>query len=72
MARDFQDDFLRPALQGLSKKDAIRVGIALDAAICFGVLEAAAGNPSLQDRAAVEAKYLDNVSRLRGRPRGNG
>lgn len=65
MARNFQTDFLIPAIEGLSKKHALRVSAALAAAICFGMLEAADGNASLQDRASVEAKYADNVRRLK-------
>lgn len=64
--RNFQLDFLAPALSGLSKQQAIRVGMALDAAICFGVLEHAQGNASLGDLAVVEAKYWNVVGRLAG------
>lgn len=63
-ARSFQVDFLKPALLGLKSHQAQRVAIALDAAIAFGALEHAQGNDSLQDLAAVEAKYWDNVGRL--------
>ena len=65
-ARDFQKDFCGPAIAGLKRKEAQRVGIALDAAIAFGVLEYLDGNSSLQDRQAIEAKYWDNVLRLKG------
>lgn len=64
--RNFQADFLMPALLGLPKQHIQRVAIALDAAIAFGALEQAQGNGSLQDLAAVEAKYWDNVRRLAG------
>ena len=65
MARDFRYDFLIPALRDLSPEQGRQVAIALDAAICFGVLEAMDGSESLQNRALVEAKYADNVARLK-------
>jgi hypothetical protein len=64
MKRDFRVDFCLPAIHGLSRAQSQRVSIALDAAICFGVLEAKDGNESMGDRAAVEAKYADCVRRL--------
>ncbi len=64
--RNFQTDFLAPALKGLSKREAIKMSIALDAAIAFGALEHASGNESLQDLTLVTTKYWDNVARLKG------
>jgi hypothetical protein len=64
--RNFQEDFCRPAMAGLTKKQANRVGIALDCAIAFGILEYITGNESLQDRAQLEAAYWDKVMRLKG------
>ena len=40
-------DFCKLATNGLNKKAAIKVGIALDAAILFGILEYTSGNESL-------------------------
>jgi hypothetical protein len=66
VSRDFQNDFLRPAIDGLSVDDQHRIAVALDTAICFGVLEYAGGNSSLQDLKAVAKKYNENVDRLSG------
>jgi hypothetical protein len=64
--RDFQKDFCAPAIAGLSRKQALRVGIALDCAIAFGALEAQQGNESLKDSPQLEAAYWDKVMRLKG------
>lgn len=63
--RDFQRDFCAPAIAGLSKKDAIRVAIALDAAIAFGALEAQDGNESLKMGPELIATYWQKVMRLK-------
>lgn len=65
MERDFQKDFLMPALRGLSHKQQKRVAIALDTAIVFGALEHADGNESLQDQVQVQAKYWQCVEKLK-------
>ena len=64
--RNFQLDFCIPAFTGLTKTQANRVGLALDCAVAFGVLEYLDGNGSLQDRAQLEAAYWDKVLRLKG------
>jgi hypothetical protein len=64
--RDFQADFCLPAIKGLNRKEAARVGLALDCAIAFGVLEYAEGNTSLQDLRAVRELYAEKVARLNG------
>lgn len=63
--RDFQTDFCLPAISGLSRRDAQRVGKALDAAIAFGALEHANDNESLQDIRAVEARYWTLIMELK-------
>lgn len=63
---DFRE-FTALAVQGLNPSQARRVGKALDVAICFGVLEHANGNPSLQDVAQVEAQADLKMNELRGR-----
>lgn len=63
--RNFQVDFVFPAIKGLEPEQAQRVAKALDAAICFGVLEHANGNDSLRDLQMVEAKYNSNVAELK-------
>ena len=63
--RDFGEDFCRPAMLGLNKKEARRVGMALDCAILYGILERLAGNPSLQGEADALGKvYADKVDAL--------
>lgn len=64
--RNFQTDFCAPAIAGLSKRDATRVAIALDAAIAFGALEAHGGNESLRAGPELEAAYWQKVLRLKG------
>lgn len=64
MSREFKTDFLEPALVGLNKQESMRVAIALDAAICFGALEHAEGNESMQDLEVIRRKYQENVERL--------
>lgn len=66
LSRDFQKDFCAPAIAGLSRKEANRVGLALDCAIAFGILEYLDGNESLRDRTVIEAAYWDKVMRLKG------
>lgn len=61
-------DFCMPAIQGLNKKAAIKVGIALDCAILFGVLEYASGNESLRlpiDQ--IQKMYEEKLEKLRDR-----
>lgn len=64
-SRDFTKDFCTPAITGLRRRDALRVGKALDAAIAFGALEHANDNESLQDIRAVEARYWSLVMELK-------
>jgi hypothetical protein len=65
-ARNFHADFLMPAIKDLNNPMlAQRMAVALDCAIAFGALERAAGNPSLQDIATLEAEYDKKVSRLK-------
>ena len=64
-SRDFQIDFCLPAIKGLKRTDALRVGKSLDAAIAFGALEHANDNESLQDIRAVEARYWSLVMELK-------
>lgn len=63
--RDFQEDFLKRALTGLTSTQQVRVAVALDAAICFGVLESHGDNESLKDIKSVEGKYWASVERLK-------
>lgn len=63
--RNFQKDFVMPAIAGLSHKEANRIGLALDCAIAFGALEHASGNESLQNQQQLEAAYWDKVMRLK-------
>lgn len=58
-------DFLTPAIRGLSESQQRRIAVAMDCAIAFGAMQHADGNESLQDRAAVQAKYNDNLKKLR-------
>jgi|HubBroStandDraft_6_1064221.scaffolds.fasta_scaffold161259_2 hypothetical protein len=62
--RDFQRDFCEPAMVGLVPEEMLRVALALDAAIMFGVLEYVDGNPSFQDLEAVRKLYEAKVARL--------
>jgi hypothetical protein len=63
MSRDFATDFCIHAIKDLSPQQAARVGLALDCAILFGVLEARAGNESLQGP-ALDRLYLEKIARL--------
>jgi hypothetical protein len=59
-------DFASLAMRGLNKKEAVRVGIALDCAIIFGVLEYLDSNESLYvSRVALQALYNEKLERLR-------
>lgn len=60
----FQDVCV-PIMAGKDLADARRIGIALDAAIAFGAIEYANRNPSIQDLAAVKARYNELVEKLR-------
>lgn len=63
--RDFQKDFLTPALNGLDDGYRTQVSIALDCAIAFGALEAQTGNESLKLSDALENEYWNKVARLK-------
>ena len=63
---DFQQDFCAPAMHDLTQGQRERIGIALDAAIAFGVLEYLGGNASLIDPAAVRSHYWFTVGKLQG------
>lgn len=66
MTRDFAKDFAGPVIADLNKKNAIRVGIALDCAILFGVLEYIDGNESLKiNRDVLQRSYDEKVARLK-------
>lgn len=65
MSRDFQVDFLMPALRGLTREQQARIAVALDCAIAFGALEHAEGNSSLQSMDIVATEYDKKVARLR-------
>lgn len=61
-------DFCMPAIKGLNKKAAIKVGIALDCAIMFGVLEYIAGNESLRlPPERLQEIYNEKLERLQSR-----
>lgn len=64
VSRNFQADFLMPALKGMSPLQQQRIALALDCAIAFGALEAQQGNESLQDNEALRAAYLEKTVRL--------
>lgn len=64
--RNFQVDFLAPALTGLGSQAASRVGMALDCAIVFGALEGQRGNESLKDNESLERGYWRKVEQLKG------
>lgn len=60
--------FARPAISGLNKKAAIKVGIALDCAIIFGILEYVSGNPSLRiPQEDLQKLYDEKIARLEAR-----
>ena len=59
-------DFCLPAMTGLNKKAAIKVGIALDAAIVFGILEYMNGNASLcLPKEELQRMYDAKITKLR-------
>jgi hypothetical protein len=61
-------DFCAPAIKGLNKKAAIKVGIALDVAILFGVLEYIEGNESLRlPPERLKEIYQEKLERLQAR-----
>lgn len=62
--RNFQTDFLAPALKNLSPLTQKRIALALDCAIAFGALEAQQGNESLKVGPELERAYAEKVSRL--------
>ena len=65
MSRNFQVDFCGPAMNDLSMNQGRRVGLALDVAILFGVLEFLDGNASLSlPRDMLERIYAEKVERL--------
>jgi hypothetical protein len=66
--RNFEEDFCAPALKGLTRAERDRIGIALDTAIIFGVLEYVKGNESLHDQEALRQRYWFNVGRLKVAP----
>jgi len=60
--------FIRPAIKGLNKKAAIKVGIALDAAIIFGILEYLGGNESVRlPQDDLQKLYDEKIQRLESR-----
>jgi hypothetical protein len=63
--RNFEEDFCGPAMKGLTQSQRVRIAIALDAAIIFGVLEYVKGNESLHDQQALRQRYWFNVGRLK-------
>jgi hypothetical protein len=63
--RNFETDFCLPAIEGLTRTQALRVGKALDAAVCFAILEFNDGNPSLKDIPAVETRYRQLIGELK-------
>jgi hypothetical protein len=57
--------FCGPAIKGLNKKAAIKVGIALDCAIMFGILEYISGNESLRlPKEELQKLYDEKIQRL--------
>jgi len=66
--RQFQTDFLGPAIVGLTPDQAVRVARAMDCAIAFGALESLEGNtflgtPSKDD---LVRGYWFKVAQLQG------
>jgi hypothetical protein len=63
--RNFGKDFCLPATKNLNKKNACVVGIALDAAILFGILEYIDGNAwSKLSKETLQELYDEKVARL--------
>jgi hypothetical protein len=63
--RNFMTDFCAPAMRDLSPKQAQHVGIALDCAILFGVLEYIEGNESLRvSKEVLQRTYDEKIARL--------
>jgi hypothetical protein len=62
--RDFNTDFLYPALDGIEPARVRQVSVALDCAIAFGALEAQTTNTSLKLSAQLESMYWDKVAQL--------
>lgn len=58
MKKQNRTDFCAAAMKGLNRKEARRVGIALDCAIMFGIMEYMDGNESLHmKREAMQQVY---------------
>lgn len=64
MTRDHINDFVMPALKGLSPLQQKRIGLALDCAVAFGALEAQDGNQSLKAGHTLTSAYTEKCARL--------
>jgi len=62
--RNFQQDFLAPALNALGQQNREAIALALDCAIAFGALEGQTANSSLKLSWELESLYWDKVQRL--------